>query len=1371
MSIARQHVEWLSLVEISGPFLSIEVLLRVFPNGLPPRDSAVATQLREAYEEWAGGDPNRPWIEYVLREFLGWPQELLVSGQQSPAGLECTLPEYGETLRPDYALVEPSGRDNAGKPVLLIKIVPASQPVDKALRDAAWKASPATRMAELLKATEVPLGIVTNGEQWMLVHATRGKPTGFVTWQAALWQEEPLTLRAFRALLETRRFFGVAETDTLQALLEDSSNDQQAVTDQLGRQVREAVEVLVQALDRIDQDTDRQLLAGVSEHTLYEAALTVMMRLVFVFAAEERGLLLLGQPLYDDNYALSTLREHLQEAADRVGEEVLERRFDAWAQFLATTRAIYNGVSHPDLNLPAYGGSLFNPDRYPLLEGRPPGTSWRDTAANPLKVSNRVMLHLLSALQVLQTRLPGGGPAEARRLSFRALDVEQIGHVYEGLLDHTAVRATEPTLGLVGTRNQEPEVALSVLEGKRAEGEDTLASFLKEKEQTGKSESALRRLLTEPADVSDHELLVACGQDQALLERVRPFAGLLRRTSFGELVVLRRGSVFVSAGTTRRDSSTYYTPRVLAEQIVRHTLEPLVYEGPAEGRPRGQWKLRPPAELLALRVCDPAMGSGAFLVGACRYLSERLVESWAAAQAAHGGIAITPLGEPSRGAADERLLPDDVEERLILARRLIADRCLYGVDINPLAVEMAKLSLWLVTLQKNRPFTFVDHALKCGDSLLGIANRSQLEHFSLRDTETQIPFGALNLWRHTELAEQQRRELEALPSETPQQIASKQQLNAEAERLVFKLKCTADILLALELKSLTARRYREERDLASERVQHYWTQEPEAEFRDYANAQLDGRRTFHWPLEFPEIFTAERGGFDAFMGNPPFKGGKKLKAIFGRNYRDHLVDVLAEGRRGSADLVTYFFLRAAALVRPAGDFGFIAVNTIAEGDTRQVGLEALIAGGRYTIYAADANVPWPNDAAVVVCLVSLHRGAWRGEYRLNDRPATTISAYLSDTEEWSPKRLAANAEKSFIGSYVLGMGFTVSEEEARAWIGEDSRNAEVLFPYLNGEDLNGDPQQRASRWVINFWDWPEDRAQTYTKPYQRVLECVKPERQRRKDDGTFVLRRPLPERWWQYGDKRPALYHAIGRGQAFEIHPNGWNPRMPPMERVMACSLVSKYLAVAFRPNSEVWAHRLVVFASDRMGLWALLSSSINDVWARKNSSSLETRLNYSPSDAFETLVAPGPIGDDSPLARIANSYYKSRAVLLTARGIGLTDFYNRFHDPNDGDPRVTELRDLHRQMDRAVAEAYGWTDLDLEHGFHEAPYLPANDRVRFTISESARREVLSRLSALNRERYAEEQREAAENHAATPRRRSSRRQTRTVGPVQDSLL
>ena len=220
----------------------------------------------------------------------------------------------------------------------------------------------------------------------------------------------------------------------------------------------------MQAFDRIDAESGRTLLAGVKEKDLYDSALTVMMRLVFLFSADERGLLLLGDPLYDQHYSLSTLSEILRERADQNGEEVLERRHDAWCRLLATFRAVHAGVEHEAMRLPPYGGTLFDPNRYPFLEGRAADTQWQTTSAKPLPINNRVVLHLLEALQVLRVKVPGGGPAEARRLSFRALDIEQIGHVYEGLLDHTAKRAAEPILGLQGAKDREPEIPLSKLE-------------------------------------------------------------------------------------------------------------------------------------------------------------------------------------------------------------------------------------------------------------------------------------------------------------------------------------------------------------------------------------------------------------------------------------------------------------------------------------------------------------------------------------------------------------------------------------------------------------------------------------------------------------------------------------------------------------------------------------------------------------------------------------------------------------------------------------------------------------------------------------------------------------------------------------------
>jgi type I restriction-modification system DNA methylase subunit len=249
-------------------------------------------------------------------------------------------------------------------------------------------------------------------------------------------------------------------------------------------------------------------------------------------------------------------------------------------------------------------------------------------SAQPLPINNRVVLHLLEALQILQVKVPGGGPAEARRLSFRALDIEQIGTVYQGLLDHTAVRAGEPVLGLIGTKDREPEVPLSALEADRAKnGRALLESLI---EQTGRSEAALKRALDQSTKNHQPQLQSACGNDTALYARLAPFAQLIRLDDFEQPMVILPGSVYVTAGTERRSTGTHYTPRSLTEPIVQRTLEPLVYVGPAEGVPRDQWQLRRPAEILALKICDMAMGSASFNVQADRYLAELLVEAWEA---------------------------------------------------------------------------------------------------------------------------------------------------------------------------------------------------------------------------------------------------------------------------------------------------------------------------------------------------------------------------------------------------------------------------------------------------------------------------------------------------------------------------------------------------------------------------------------------------------------------------------------------------------------------------------------------------------------------------------------------------------------------
>jgi hypothetical protein len=181
MSSKRHHAEWLSLVEVSGPFLTMPVLEMVFPQGLDAHDSEHFAVLRAAFDEWdenqTGHHPKAAihgaWINFVLKQTLGLSDEVLAEGQKIPQTLKATVAEHGETLRPDFVVHNPDGAANAGKPRLLIQAYPFGQNLEKPLAEKHWKASSATRMMELLHSTEVRLGLVTNGEHWMLIDAPR----------------------------------------------------------------------------------------------------------------------------------------------------------------------------------------------------------------------------------------------------------------------------------------------------------------------------------------------------------------------------------------------------------------------------------------------------------------------------------------------------------------------------------------------------------------------------------------------------------------------------------------------------------------------------------------------------------------------------------------------------------------------------------------------------------------------------------------------------------------------------------------------------------------------------------------------------------------------------------------------------------------------------------------------------------------------------------------------------------------------------------------------------------------------------------------------------------------------------------------------
>lgn len=1296
----EQHAEWLALLRPDGPFLALSVLTETWPQGIETISGSVRDRIRQAWAEVSAAPDllTADWQDLVLRELLEYRT---VPADQSVGAW------YGDA-RPDEVLYGPNvGGDQAvrlhiyrhGPDVELIKAV-RGQP---ALSE---------RAAQVCRDSRVPLALLTNGRLWVLVHAKSGEPTSVAVFDADLWFEEPALLRAFGMLLSAVRVTPPPETAdgmpsySLAGLFARSTAAQADVTTTLGNQVRRAVELLVGEVARLDREAGGELLLGVSERDIYRGALTVLMRLVFLLYAEEQRLLPINDPVYASGYAVSTLFDQLVADRTSYGDEIGDRRSAAWQRLLALFGAIHAGCEHPDLRIPAYGGSLFDPDEF----------VWLRRAG----VTDRVIYRILDALLILRHL----GQA-AERLSYRGLDVEQIGHVYEGLLEYSCRRVAEPFVGLIGKRA--PEVRLTDLESAGTGPEfvgwvrDTCGLTAKQAE---------RALGATPGVDQLGALHAACDNDSTLTERVRPYWGLIRPDLRGQPTVFPAGSVLFTRVGDRRSTGTHYTPRALAEEVVQHTLAPLCYTpGPAEGVEPGVWRPKTAHELLKLKVVDPAMGSGAFLVSACRYLADRIVESW------------ERDGVPNHvgGLLDG---DDDQAGLQLAARRMVAARCLYGVDRDDMAVELAKLSLWLVTLAKNKPFGFVDHALRCGDSLIGLRTAEQVVGFHLDPERGWL--GGTNLVRTLNdqidktlvEATELRRRIEDTVVQDPRDADEKAATLRRVERLTARLRLAADGVVGAALSTaVRVGRSYEDRDdepdmdhrlgeIAEDVDQLLRADEHDLvdeKLRETIEEWLRGPRPqpirpFHWSLEFPEVMS--RGGFDAVVGNPPFIGGKRVSGAVGKDVREYLKEWVARDKPGNADLCSYFLLRDLDITAN-GRVGIIATNTIAQGDTREVGLDQAVAGSR-GVYRATKSQPWPGTASLEVSLVWVGHIGDHEQIVLDGRNVSGITPSLDPRSRISgnPYRLVANEDQSFIGCYALGMGFILESSEACELIKSNSRNEDVLFPYLNGEDLNTRPDFSARRWAIDFNDRTVEQAMTYPGAFSIVEKEVRPHRQRKNPDGTYVLRRPLPDRWWQYADKRPAMRQAI-----------------TGLDRVLVIALVSKTGLPVWVSTGQVFSHALGVFAVDRDAYLTLLSSSMHFAWwTTKGESSLRADPRYTPSDGFETFVQPDLTGRMDEIGRELHEF--RRGVMLD-RQLGLTKVYNLVHDAAVADDDIGRLRGIHVEVDRAVAEAYGWTDLGLGHDFYET-----RQGRRFTVDPVVQVEILDRLLELNHQRHAEELRQ-----------------------------
>ncbi len=841
-------------------------------------------------------------------------------------------------------------------------------------------------------------------------------------------------------------------------------------------------------------------------------------------------------------------------------------------------------------------------------------------------------------------------------------------------------------------------------------------------------------------------------------------------------------------GSARSSSGSHYTPDELVQPLIKHSLNYIIEDKLKESIPE--------KALLSITVCDVACGSGHFLLGAARRIATELAK------------VRTGEDQPSPSAFRE-------------AVRDVIRHCIYGVDLNPLAVELAKVALWLEAHNPGEPLNFLDHKIKCGDAIVGLAHLEELENGIANEAFKKLPGDddtARTLAKKNKDEKQTRQSIfdfdkevgqkiedvntaytafSKLPEHTPEEIITKQHAyqKLSSGSNWWRLKTLADIQTGQYFIPKT--------------IEHTQRLITENTYRDLlagimplqgsvaiakATAVAVEKRFFHWFLEFPEV--TAKGGFDCILGNPPYKKGRAISGDIGDPYFNYITANF-KPTGGLADLVIYFLRRNIELTGHEKYTAIIATNSISQGDSRKGGL-AYIKNMGFDIVFGIKSIPWIGNANLSVSLISVKKGHNRNNYFLNGKIVNTITPYLSDDELSQPYTLKQNKDIAYPGSVLNGKGFVLTISEAMR-LSNQSENRKVVKKYLIGNDLNNRPDCSPSRYVIDFQDWQIERCKKYDGLFEIVHNRVYFERQKKKG-------KEYREKWWLFGRRAVAMY------KKFEKLPS-----------VFATAKTTKYIGfIKINKQDIVLDQSLTIVTSNKWSLFSIAQSSIHDKWSRKYGTTHESRARYNNTDCFETFPFLQNLATETrdELDTIGEAYHDFRQQLMLKIQLGLTKTYNHFHSPNlsieicsseiigrkelekrfgketvnflnylqktenvcsmeEAVNDILQLRQLHKEMDETVLEAYDWhadsekwgPAIDLAHDFYEVDYLPENDRVRYTISPKARKEVLKRLLLLNHEIYEEEVKQGLHGKKKTPKAAAKKKSKVVDDPGQGSLF